>query len=66
MATFFPQECAVNIKFSKASSALAKATMKMLTSLVPHPLAPHPQTYLCCSLSEPTPHALPAVCLGCS
>ena len=56
----------MNIKFSKASSALAKATMKMLTSLVPHPLAPHPQTYLCCSLSEPTPHALPAVCLGCS
>lgn len=63
MATFFPQERAVNIKFSKASSALAKATMKMLTSL-----APHPQTYLRCSVLEPTPHALPTVsiCLGCS
>lgn len=58
MATFFPQERAVNIKFSKASSALAKAMMKMLTSLEPHPQNLH------CSLSEPTPRALPNVCLG--
>ena len=50
MATFLPQERAVNIKFSKASSALAKAMMKMLTSL-----EPHPQTYTVASRS---PHPM--------
>lgn len=46
MATFFPQERTVNIKFSKASSTLAKATMKMLPSS-----APHLQTYATASRS---------------